>query len=103
MDQNTKDILAAVNFIKDTVGKLPTRDEFDFIKDHMLTKDDVREIIREEINALVPAIVANEVKDTRERLTAVEDSVAEHNGFAKEIDHGLERTARIEKHLGIAA
>lgn len=67
-------ILAAINFIKDKVEQLPT-------------KDDVRAIIREEIDDVVPGIVVLELAPIRAEL--------------KEIDHVLERIAAIEKHLGI--
>jgi hypothetical protein len=35
------------------------------------------------------------------RLDAVEEGLEEVKGFSKEIDHVLERTIRIEQHLGI--
>lgn len=92
MDENTKAILETVNFIKD----------------RMLTKDDVRDITREVIREAVPSIVGDallavhaelleiqrELDDLRERF----ENVA---GFGKEIDHALERIAAIEKHLGL--
>jgi len=88
MDQNSKDILATVNFIKD----------------RMATKDDVRDIIREE----VPQIVRGETKDIRAELTSIRrdlealtGKVDNIMGLPKEIDHALERIAAIEKHLGI--
>ena len=91
MDDNTKDILASLAFIKDKVELLPT-------------KDDVREIIREE----VPGIIAEELKPIRAELASIRrdlDSLTKKvenmSGFSKEIDHALERIARIEKHLGL--
>ena len=88
MDKNTKDILEAVNFIKE----------------RMLTKDDVRDIIRKE----VPQIVRAETKDLRGELTSIRrdlealtGKVDNIIGLPKEIDHALERIAAIEKHLGI--
>ena len=78
MDRNTKDILDTVNFIKD----------------RMLSKDDVRDIIRKE----VPQIVREETKDIRtelssirrdlEALTGKVDNIV---GLPKDIDHALER------------
>ena len=91
MDDNTKDILASLAFIKDKVEQLPTR-------------DDVREIIREE----VPSIIAEELKPIRAELSSIRrdldglsTKVENMSGFSKEIDHALERIARIEKHLGL--
>ena len=88
MDQNTKDILETVNFIKD----------------RMLSKDDVRDIIRKE----VPQIVREETKDIRAELTSIRrdlealtGKVDNIVGLPKEIDHALERIAAIEKHLGL--
>ena len=88
MDKNTKDILDAVNFIKD----------------RMLTKDDVRDVIRTE----VPQIIREETKDIRTELASIRrdlealtDKVDNIAGLPKEIDHALERIAAIEKHLGV--
>ena len=91
MDQDTKDILAAVNFIKDKIEQLPTKDE-------------VREMIRAE----VPVILQEETKGIRAELTSIRrdlealtGKVDNIVGLPKEIDHALDRIAAIEKHLGI--
>jgi uncharacterized protein (UPF0305 family) len=91
MDRGIKDILDTVAFIKERVEQLPTEER-------------VREIIREE----VPAIVREEIKDLRvdvkairEELEDLKEKVENLTGFRKEIDHALERIAAIEKHLGI--
>jgi hypothetical protein len=88
MDENTKDILEAVNFIKE----------------RMASKDDVRDIIRAE----VPGIMREEIKDIRSELTSIRrdlealtGKVDNILGLPKEIDHALDRIAAIEKHLGI--
>ena len=60
MDKNTKDIL----------------DALDFIKERMVTADDVRDIIKKEVPPIVratiievvPGIVAIEIKPVREQL-----------------------------------
>jgi predicted phage-related endonuclease len=80
MDQNTKDILEIVNFIKD----------------RMLTKDDVRVIVREELRE-----VRSDVKAIRTELDELIEKVDNISGYRKEIDHALERIAEIERHLGI--
>ena len=94
MDQNTKDILEAVNFIKEHM----------LTKEEGTTKDDVRDIIRGE----VPQIVREETKDIRSELTSIRHDlealigkVDNIVGLPKEIDHALERIAAIEKHVGI--
>ncbi len=89
MDQNTKDILNAVYFIKE----------------RMLSQDDIRDIIRNE----VPQIVRGEVNDIRAELTSIRRDLEALTGKVdnivgqpREIDHALERIAAIERHLGIS-
>ena len=71
----------------------------------MLTKDDVRDIIRQEVPPVIDSslrpihtelreIIRRELDELREKFENV-------SGFGKEIDHALERIAAIEKHLGI--
>ena len=55
MDQNTKDILETVNFIKD----------------RMLTKDDVREITREVIREEVPGMIEAELRPVHHELREI--------------------------------
>ena len=92
MDKNTKDIL----------------DALDFIKERMATKDDVREIVRAEIAKLVPGIVALELKPLREQVKNIEDQLdvlaeqyANLKGVTKEIDEIRTEVRAIQKHLGI--
>jgi hypothetical protein len=100
MDKNTKDILDALNFIKE----------------RMATKDDVREIIKEEVPPIVramiievvPGIVAVEIKPVREqlkqvekRLDLIEQNYANLKGVTKEIDEIRGEVRAIQKHLGI--
>ena len=99
MDLNTKDILEAVNFIKEKVEQLPT-------------KDDVRQIVRHEIGELVPGIVAHELKPLRQelqqdiegindRLDTLEALYSNLKGATKEIDEIRTEVRAIQKHLGI--
>src|SRR5258707_11847953 len=78
MDKNTKDIL----------------DALDFIKAGLVTKDDVRDIIKEEVPPIVrgmivevvPGIVALEIKPVREQLKQIEkrlETIEEHYGNLK--------------------
>jgi hypothetical protein len=66
-----------------------------FIKVRMPTKDDVRVIVREELNDL-----RSNVKAIRTELDELNEKVNNITGYRKEIDHALERIAAIEKHLG---
>ena len=100
MDKNTKDILEALNLIKDRMAT----------KDEVLTKDDVRDIIREEvpppIEAAIQKTVPSLIEDAqrpaiREDLEDLRHRVKDMAGYRKEIDYAFERIAAIEKHLGI--
>jgi hypothetical protein len=77
----------------------------EFIRDHMITKsdiadfatkDDVRMIVREELRD-----VRTDLKSIRTDLDELKEKVDNITGYRKEIDHALERIAKIEKHLGI--
>jgi hypothetical protein len=45
--------------------------------------------------------ISAEIAVIHRRIQRLEEQGASHAGFAKEIDHALERIAAIEKHLGI--
>ena len=84
-----KDILDAVNYIQDKVDQLPTKED-------VLTMEDVREIVREELRD-----VRNDVKAIRTDLDDLKEKFDNVTGYRKEINYALERIAGIEKHLGI--
>jgi len=93
MDQNIKDILAAVNFIKEKVEHLPTEDR-----------------MREVLHEVVPGIVALELKPLRhdlkqidKRLDALEQHYANLKGVTKEIDDLRQQLRVIQKHLGLTS
>ena len=84
----------------------------------MVTKDGVRDIIKEEVPAIVRAmivevvsgIVAVEIKPVREqlreiekRLEAPEQNYANLKGVTKEIDELRSEVRAIKKHLGLSA
>ena len=92
MDKNTKDILETVNFIKD----------------RMLTKDDVRDITREVIRQEVPAMIReelkpihHELKEINRRLDVLDEEYKNLKGVTKEIDELRDQVRAIEKHLGL--
>ena len=92
MDKNTKDILETVNFIKD----------------RMLTKDDVRDITREVIRQEVPVMIReelkpihHELKEINRRLDTLDEEYKNLKGVTKEIDELRDQVRAIEKHLGL--
>ena len=89
MDQNTKDILETVNFIKD----------------RMLTKDDVRDIIREEVPGMIEEAlrpVHHELREINRRLDMLDQEYMNLKGVTKEIDELRDQVREIEKHLGLS-
>ena len=91
MDQNTKDILETVNFIKDR-----------------MLKDDVRDITREVIRQEVPALIReelkaihHELKEINRRLDTLDEEYKNLKGVTKEIDELRDQVRAIEKHLGL--
>jgi methyl-accepting chemotaxis protein len=49
------------------------------------------------------ADIRTELTDIRHRLEALESAVQNISGYAKEIDHLIERVSAVEKHLGLRA
>jgi hypothetical protein len=45
--------------------------------------------------------ISSEVAVIHRRIERLDEQGASHGGFAREIDHALERIAAIEKHLGL--
>ena len=92
MDQNSKDILETVNFIKD----------------RMLTKDEVRDITREVIRQEVPGMIREEInplhhelREINKRLDALDEQYRNLKGVTKEINELRAQVRAIEKHLGL--
>src|SRR5712671_2415783 len=95
MDQTTKDLLEAINFIKEKAEQLPT-------------KDDVRDITREVIRQEVPGMIReelkpihHELKEINRRLDTLDEEYKNLKGVTKEIDEIREQVRAIEKHLGM--
>ena len=91
MDQNTTDILEAVNFIKEKVEQLPT-------------KDDVRAIIREEVPNMIREElkpIHHELREINRRLDVLDEEYKNLKGVTKEIDELRAQVREIEKHLGL--
>ncbi len=87
MDKNTNDILEAVNFIKEKVEILPTKDE-------------VRAIVEEVVDEKLTPIHAT-LADINRRLDALEEHYSNLKGVTKEIDEIRAEVQGIQKHLGI--
>ena len=90
MDQNTKDIVEAL----------------DFIKERMATKTDVADL-RSELHGFRTETEENfrtlrhELSDINKRLDQIEESYANLKGVTKEIDDLRSEVRAIEKHLGL--
>ena len=85
MDQNTKDILETVNFIKE----------------RMLTKDDARDIIRKEVPGMIEKAlrpVHHELREINRRLDMLDEQYVNLKGVTKEIDELRDQVREIEKH-----
>ena len=59
------------------------------------------EVAHESLDHVGFADIRAELKDIRQRIDAVELAVQNISGFAKEIDHLIERVSAIEQHLGL--
>jgi septal ring factor EnvC (AmiA/AmiB activator) len=100
MDANTKDILDALNFIKEHM----------LTKEEGATKSDIAELrfeLRSEL-AEFRAEVGQELRDLRrdiaelnKRLDLIEQHYANLKGVTKEIDEIRAEVRAIEKHLGL--
>ncbi len=101
MDKNTKDILEAVIFIKD---RMATKDDIADLRTEL--KDDITGLRKEFVEFRTEthesfAELRAEIRDIRRRLESLEEAAHNSAGFAKEIDHVMQRVVEIEKHLGI--
>ena len=93
MGQNTKDILDALDFIKE---RMATKDDLQ----QFATKDDVRAIVEEVVDEKLRPIHAS-LADINRRLDTIQESYSNLKGVTKEIDEIRDEVRAIEKHLGI--
>lgn len=90
MEKETKEIIETLNLI---LEKMATKDDLTEIKTAVAKlHGDVQSGFRD---------LRSELKDIRQRLDALESAVQNISGYAKEIDHLMERISAIEKHLGL--
>ena len=78
-------------------------DDIADIRRDMATKEDVRVIVREELEPVEARLtsIELELRSIRRNLDDLREKMENVSGFQKEIDHALERIGAIEKHLGI--
>ena len=93
MDQNTKDIIDALDFIKE---RMATKDDLQ----RFATKDDMRAIVEEVVDEKLRPIHAS-LAEINRRLDTIEESYANLKGVTKEIDEIRDEVRAIQKHLGI--
>jgi archaellum component FlaC len=79
---------------KDDIAELSKKhDEFDAKIDRFESKQDEFEVKLDNF--------ASELSVVRRDVEAIRETTESHAGFAKEIDHTMDRVTRIENHLGI--
>ncbi|OHB19267.1 MAG: hypothetical protein A2854_02260 [Parcubacteria group bacterium RIFCSPHIGHO2_01_FULL_56_18] len=86
--------------------KTEIRELSEFIRDHMVTKNDLKEHLAPIIKTLEHhtkelADIKAEIRDIRQRLEVLERRFENLLGVTKEIDHLLQRVVAIEKRLGL--
>jgi hypothetical protein len=109
MDKDTNEIIETLNLI---LAKMATKEDIAELRAEMATKEELAELrlgmaTKVNIAELHEQIrvgfldLRSELKDIHQRLDALEAAVKNISGFAKEIDHLIERVGAIEAHLGI--
>jgi hypothetical protein len=97
MDKDADEIVETLNLI---LSKMASREDVDNVR------TELRAEIHEGFNGLRAEMrerltdVRSDIKDIRERLDALDSAVGNISGYAKEIDHLIERVSAIETHLG---
>ena len=97
MDNDTSEIIETLNVI---LSKMATKDDIDRLDGRI---DSLRDEMHEGFVSTRADIreIRDEVREIHARLDAIEAELKNYRGFAKEIDHILQRVAAIEKHLGL--
>jgi chromosome segregation ATPase len=103
MDKDTSEIMETLQLI---LSKMSTKDDLAELRAEMATKDGLNSL-RSEMHEGFASIraelrdIRTEIREIQQRLDAIDAELRSHRGFAKEIDHLLQRVGAIEKHLGI--
>ena len=87
------------------MAKTEIQELSEFIRDHMVTKNDMAELrkdmaTKDDLAKLDVKIDKLDISIHRE-LESIKEQLTNVIGYRKEIDYALERIATIEKHLGI--
>ena len=107
MDKGTGEIIETLTLI---LASLATKEDVEALRtENQAGRIELRSEMLEGFSALRGemregfADIRSEMKDIRARLDALESAVKNISGYAKEIDHLIERVSAIEKHLGLRA
>jgi hypothetical protein len=98
MDNNNAEIIETLGVI---LAKMATKDDVESLRVELRSEmhDGFAGLRAEMREGFVD--VRSEIKEIRERLDGLESAVKNISGYAKEIDHIIERVSAIEQHLGL--
>ena len=100
MDNNNAEILETLGVI---LAKMATKEDVESLRAELRSEmqDGFAGLRAEMREGFVD--IRSEIKEIRERLDGLESAVKNISGYAKEIDHIIERVSAIEEHLGLRA
>jgi len=100
MESETKEIIETLNVI---LARMATKEDVESLRAEIRSEmhDGFAGLRAEMREGFVD--IRSEIKEIRERLHALESALKNTSGYAKEIDHLIERVVAIENHLGLRA
>ena len=114
MEKDTVEILEIVNFIKDQMDQMATKDDIREVRSEIATVRSEMNSLRGEMNAGFASVyeethaIRAELKSIHQRLDELEAIIQNTTQFSKEIDYVIEQQAAliervqvIETHLNI--
>jgi hypothetical protein len=98
MDNNNAEIIETLAVI---LAKMATKEDLESLRRELQSEmqDGFAGLRAEMREGFVD--IRSEIKAIRERLDALDSAVKNISGYAKEIDHIIERVSAIEQHLGL--
>jgi len=98
MDNNNAEIIETLGVI---LAKMATKEDVESLRAGLRSEmqDGFAGLRAEMREGLVD--IRSEIKEIRGRLDGLESAVKNISGYAKEIDHIIERVSAIEQHLGL--
>src|SRR5580658_3947133 len=98
MDNNNAEIIETLGVI---LAKMSTKEDVETLRSELRSEMQggfagLRAEMREGF-----VDIRSEIREIRERIDALESAVKNISGYAKEIDHIIERVSAIEQHLGL--